>query len=150
MIWYEIIANRCVNGWMLVDADVHQAEPSEHLQERPVHALLPLLHEVRQNQAAQVWVGAASRLVHPGPEHEPGGRGTVDSWGGRFVLCVHHSKWLSLSSFKSFHSICVLLFFFSEKLCYLGNHVQCQILLLQKWVDMHHMTFYNGCGQISL
>lgn len=38
----------------LVDADMHKAEPAEYLQERPLYVLLPLLHEVRPNKAAQV------------------------------------------------------------------------------------------------
>lgn len=127
----------------LVDVDMHKAEPAEDLQERPGQAFLPLLHDIRYNKAVQVWVSAASWLVHPSPEHKAGGCGRVVSRDGGEVVSVHHSKWLSLLSFKSFRFIFYFNFLlFSEKLCCLRNHVQFQILLLQKGVDMHHMTRY--------
>lgn len=128
---------------LFVDADVHKAEPAEDLHKRPGQAFLPLLHEVRSHKAVPVWVSAASRLVHPSPEHKAGGCGRVVSRDGGEFVSVHHSKWLSSPTFKSFRFNSILIFLlFLEKLRCLRNYVQCQILLLQKGVDMHHMTRY--------
>lgn len=112
----------------LVDADMHKAEPAEDLHKRPGQAFLPLLHEVRSHKAVPVWVSAASRLVHPSPEHKAGGCGRVVSRDGGEVVSVHHSKWLSSLTFKSFRFNFILIFFtffrealLLEELCPMSN-----------------------------
>lgn len=75
-----------------VVVDMRKSEAEADFKERREHPLLRLLHESWPNKTAEVWVSAASWLVHPRRQHKLSGNGNPGWRDGRAFVPLHHSK----------------------------------------------------------
>lgn len=101
-----------LNTLSFVAVDMRKAETDADLHGRQEHSLLRLLHAVRSNNAAKVWVSAAPRLVHPNHRHlrwiRTGGNGNTGCKDGREIISVRHSKVRAVCYQRFMLEICCL------------------------------------------
>lgn len=111
---HVVLARRkkVLNTLSFVSVDMRKAETEADLHGWQEHPLLRLLHEVRSNNAAKVWVSAAPWLVHSNHRHlqwiRTGGNGNTWCKDGREIVSVHHSKVRAVRYHRFMLEICCL------------------------------------------